>query len=72
MSDFIKRARAFYKELDALEEKYRVSLNCGYSQPGDDENYLMLSDWNDKGRTFVRLFDLDDAIVPALILGGGK
>ena len=60
MSDFIKRAKAFDKELFELEKKYRVTICAGYSQPGDDGNYLMLSDWGDRGRTFVRLLDLED------------
>lgn len=60
MSDFIKRAKAFDRELEALEKKYCVSICAGYSTPGDDENYLMVSDWKDKGRTFIKLYALDD------------
>ena len=60
MSDFIKRAKAFDRELEALEKKYCVSICAGYSVPHDEENYLMLSDWKDKGKTFVKLCNLDD------------
>lgn len=59
-NDFIKRAKAFDRELEALEKKYCVSLGAGYSVPHDEENYLMLSDWKDKGETFIKLYELDD------------
>ena len=57
---FLDRARAFYKELLELERKYEVSLGAGYSSPGDEENHLMLSNWKDKGKTYVRVDDLED------------
>ena len=57
--DFIKRAKAFDRELEALKKKYCVSICAGYLTPGDDENYLMVSDWKDKGKTFVKLCNLD-------------
>ena len=60
MSDFIKRAKAFNKALSTLEDMFEVSIVTGYSTPGDDENYLMVSDWKDKGKTFVKLCNLDD------------
>ena len=60
MSDFIKRAKAFNKALSTLEDMFEVSIVTGYSTPGDDENYLMISDWKDKGKTFIKLDTLDD------------
>lgn len=39
---------------------FEVSIVTGYSTPGDDENYLMISDWKDKGKTFIKLDTLDD------------
>ena len=52
---FVNRAKMFYKRLSALEDKYEVWLEAGQKAPYDEDVHLMLSDWHDRGKTYIRL-----------------
>ena len=58
MKSFKERAREFTKKLYALEKEYEISLTCGYSQPCDDENSIMLSD--DRTHDYMKIWEVDE------------
>ena len=58
LNDFKERAKEFKDKLYALEKEYEISLVCGYSQPYDDENSIMLSD--NKTHDYMKIWELDE------------